>query len=369
MLFSRHPIRAASHRHELTCGICGPSRREFLATAVASGAAAALAAPAVWAQAPAATAPKLIDVHHHIVPPFWFEEVKDRIAAQGGGRIIPTWYGWSPQKAVEAMDKNGVQTALISMTTPGIFFGDVPQGRRLSRAFNDYAMQIVKDHPGRFGLFATLPLPDTEGSLKEIEYAFDVLKADGIGLMTSYGDKWLGDPAFAPVLAELNRRKAVIYVHPSSPLCCTSLMSYVPPFFSEFQQDTTRAILSLIFSGSISRLPDIRFIFSHAGGTLPMVAGRIEHYSLLPAFKDKVPNGFEHEVKRLYYEIANSAHKPALAALTNMVPTSQIMFGTDFPLVAIDDTANGLKTLGFAAGDVQAIARNNALGLFPRLKG
>src|SRR5262245_28894544 len=184
----------------------------------------------------------------HIVPPFWFEEVKDRIAAQGGGRIIPTWYGWSPQRALEDMDKNGVATALISMTTPGIWFGDVAQGRRLARAYNEFAVNIVREHPGRFGLFATLPLPDTEGSLKEIEYAFDTLKADGIGLMTSYGDKWLGDPSFLPVLEELNRRKAVIYVHPSSPLCCTSLMPFVPPFFSEFQQDTTRAILSLIFS-------------------------------------------------------------------------------------------------------------------------
>jgi hypothetical protein len=174
------------HRYGQSCGSCGPSRREFLATAGAFGASTALAAPAALAQAPAE--PKLIDVHHHIVPPFWFEEVKDRISAQGGGRIIPTWYGWSPQAALAAMDKNGVQTAIISMTTPGIFFGDVQQGRRLSRAFNDYAMQIVKDHPGRFGLFATLPLPDTDGSLKEIEYSFDVLKADGIGLMTSYGD-------------------------------------------------------------------------------------------------------------------------------------------------------------------------------------
>ena len=368
MLFSGHDrIRAASNRHRLSCNICGPSRREFLATAAGFGAGAMLAAPAVMAQAPAAA--RLIDVHHHIVPPFWFEEVKDRIAAQGGGRIIPTWYGWSPQKAVEAMDRNGVETAIISMTTPGIFFGDVPQGRRLSRTFNDYAMEIAKDHPGRFGLFATLPLPDTDGSLKEIEYAFDALKADGIGLMTSYGDKWLGDPAFASVLTELNRRKAVVYVHPSSPLCCTSLMSYVPPFFSEFQQDTTRTILSLIFSGTISRMPDIRFIFSHAGGTLPMVAGRIEHYSTLPAFKDKVPNGFDYELRRLYYEIANAAYKPSMAAITNMVPTSQIMFGTDFPLVAIDDTANGLRNLGLPPADLQAIARGNAIGLFPRLKG
>jgi predicted TIM-barrel fold metal-dependent hydrolase len=350
------------------CGVRsrGPSRRQFIATAAALGA-TAMAAPAVLGQARAETA-KLIDVHHHIVPPFWFEEVKPQIIAQGGGRIVPTWFGWSPQRAVEEMDKNGVATAIISMTTPGIWFGDVVQGRRLARDYNDYAMKIVGDHAGRFGLWATIPLPDTEGSLKEIEYALDGLHADGIGLMTSYGNLWLGDPAFSPVLDELNRRKAVVYVHPSSPLCCTSLMSYVPPFFSEFQQDTTRAILSLIFSGALTRHADISFIFSHAGGTLPMVAGRIEHYSALPAFKDKVPNGFATELKRLHYEIANSAHRPAIAALTSMVPTSQILFGSDFPLVAIDETAQGLAKLSFAPADFQMIARDNALRLVPRLR-
>jgi len=345
---------------------CRPSRRQFLA---AFGASAVLPATALCAQTPAAAEkPALIDMHHHIVPPFWFEEVKERISAQGGGRIIPTWYGWSPQRAIEELDKNGVATALISMTTPGIWFGDVAQGRRLARDYNEYANKIVHDHPTRFGLFATLPLPDTEGSLREIEYALDELKADGIGLMTSYADKWLGDPSFLPVLEELNRRKTVIYVHPSSPLCCTSLMPFVPPFFSEFQQDTTRAILSLIFSGSLLRLRDIRFIFSHSGGTLPMVAGRIDHYAALPGFKEKVPNGFMSELRRQYYEIANAANKPALSALTSLVPTSQIMFGSDFPLVPIAETAHGFEQLGFAVADFQKIARDNALGLIPRLK-
>jgi hypothetical protein len=146
---------------------CGITRRQFLAGAGAS-AATALAAPAVLAQAPERT--KLIDVHHHIVPPFWFEEVKERIAAQGGGRIIPTWYGWSRQKAIEDMDKNNVATALISMTTPGIWFGDVAQGRRLARASTimpSRSSATTLPASARFGLFATLPLPDTEGSLKE----------------------------------------------------------------------------------------------------------------------------------------------------------------------------------------------------------
>ena len=350
--------------------LAGNSRRRFLAGAGAL--AGSLAAPGFFAPSEAiaqATAlPRLIDVHHHIVPPFWFEELKDRIQAQGGGIIAPQWIGWSPQKAMAEMDKNGVDISMISMTTPGIWFGDVAQARRLARAYNDYAANIVRDFPKRFGLFGTLPLPDTEGSLREIEYLFDTLKADGIGLMTSYGSQWLGDPAFLPVLEELNRRKAVIYVHPATPLCCTALMRYVPPYFAEFQQDTTRTILSLVYSKSIQKLRDIKFIFSHSGGTLPMVAGRIEFFSAWPQFKDVVPNGLLAELPRFHYDVANAANKPALSALTALVPTSQILFGSDYPLATIEETSGNLTQLGFGQADLLKIARENAMRLIPRLK-
>jgi 6-methylsalicylate decarboxylase len=352
------------------CATCAPSRRGFVAAAAAFGAAAVLGAKPLRAQAPAAVAkPAIIDVHHHTVPPFWFEEVNPHIMAQGGGRIIPSWLGWSPQRTLEEMDKNGVSTALLSVTTPGIWFGDAEQSRRLARACNEYAAQMVRDFPGRFGLFAALPLPDTKGSLAELDFALDALKADGIGLLTSYGDKWLGDPAFAPVLDEINRRKAVVYVHPASPACCTSLMSYVPAFLTEFTQDTNRAILSLMYSGSLARLRDTRFIFSHAGGTIPMLAGRIAQLGDLPHLREKVPNGVEHELKRLYYEIANSANRPAIAALTSLVPMKQILFGSDFPFVPISKTAGGLEKLEIADADLQVLKRDNAVALFPRLRG
>jgi len=356
----------AKHRL-IDCGCCASTRRRFMASAVAAGAAALMPAPLVAQTAPPKSS--IIDVHHHTVPPFWFEEVKDKIMAQGGGRIVPQWLGWSPQRAVEEMDKNGVATAIVSMTTPGIWFGDVAQSRRLTRTFNEYVTQMGRDFPGRFGLFATLPLPDVEGSLKELEYALDVLNADGIGLLTSYGNKWLGDPAFDAVFEEINRRKAVVYVHPATPACCTSLMPQVPAFLTEFTQDTNRAITSLMYSGSLKRFRDIRFMFSHAGGTIPMLAGRIEQLAFLPHLKEKVPDGVEFELKRLYYEIANSANRPAMAALTALVPTSQIMFGSDFPLVPIPATAGGLDKLGLAAADLQAIRRDNAAALLPRLRG
>jgi len=362
--------RLAAAGHGLGCRICGISRRQFLASALAVGASAVVPAAPLTAQAPPAPAkPMMVDVHHHTVPPFWFEEVKERIMAQGGGRIVPNWLGWSPQRAVEEMDNNGIATALVSISTPGIWFGDVTQSRRLARQCNDYAAQMARDFPGRFGLFAALPLPDTEGSLREIEYALDVLKADGIGLLTSYGNKWLGDPVFDAVFDEINRRKAVVYVHPGTPACCTGLMPHVPPYLTEFTQDTNRAITSLMYSGSLARLTDTRFIVSHAGGTIPMLAGRIAQLAYHPHLAEKVPNGVEHELKRLYYEIANSANRPAIAALTALVPMSQIMFGSDFPLVPIPATAGGLDKIGLSAADLQALRRDNAIALLPRLKG
>jgi 6-methylsalicylate decarboxylase len=310
----------------------------------------------------------IIDVHHHIVPPFWFEEVKDVIAAQGGGRIVPNWLGWSPDKAIAEMDRNNVETAILSMSTPGIWFGDKEQAGRLARSCNEYAAKLVTDYPGRFGMFAALPLPDTAGSLAEIEYAFGKLNADGIGLLTSYGDKWLGDPAYDDVFAELNRRRAIVYIHPATPGCCTKLMPHVPPFLTEFIQETNRAITSLMYSGSLSRYPDIRFIFSHAGGGIPVLAGRIAQLGAAPHLAAKVPEGVETLLKRQYFEIANSANVPAIAALTSIIPATNILFGSDFPLVPLPATAGGLSKLEMPDSLRQAIRRENALRLLPRLK-
>jgi predicted TIM-barrel fold metal-dependent hydrolase len=245
----------------------------------------------------------------------------------------------------------------------------VQQSRSLARRCNEYAAQLVRDDPGRFGFFAALPLPDTDGSLREIDHALSTLKADGIGLMTSYDDRWLGDAAFAPVFEELNRRNAVVYVHPTAPACCRSLMPYVPPNLTEFIQDTNRAITSLMFSGSLRRLSGIRFLFSHAGGTIPMLAGRIaEISSRQPELAALVPNGVEYELRRLHYEVANSATRPAIAALMSLIPIAQILFGSDYPVYPISMTAGGLSKVGLSGADLQAIERDNAMRLLPRLK-
>jgi len=346
------------------------TRRRFLGALAAAGAASLTPLSDVFGQS---RVMKLnvrggaIDVHHHFIPPFWFEEVKERIARQGGGRIVPNWLGWSEQRALERMDETGVATVIVSISAPGVWFGDVAQGRRLSRETSLYAAQMQQRHPKRFGFFAALPLPDIEGTLREIEYAFDQLHADGVVLMTSYGDRWLGDPSFDPVMQELERRAAVVYVHPGSPVCCSQLMSYVPPFLTEFTQDTNRTITSLMFSGQLARSRAIRFIFSHAGGTIPMLAGRIAQLSTsVPQLAAAVPDGVEAELRRLHYEVANSANRPAMAALLSLVPATQVMFGSDFPLVPIEATQAKLPSVGLSSSDLAAISRGTATRLFPR---
>ena len=244
------------------------SRRNFLAGGVAAlGLGTTQAAP----RAGAGAAKSRIDVHHHYLPPVH----RETLLKNRGGAGLPDW---SVQMSLDDMDKAGIATAVISSVQPGVWFGDNeagPQARARGQRLRRPAWW--RDHPGRFGLFAAIPLPDPEGSLKEIAYAFDTLKADGIGLFTSYKDKYLGDPAFVPVFEELNRRKAVVYVHPVTPDCCRALVKGIPPGTIEYATDTTRTITSLIFgeAGSAFRFPDIRWIWSHSGGTLPFLTGRL----------------------------------------------------------------------------------------------
>jgi predicted TIM-barrel fold metal-dependent hydrolase len=228
---------------------------------------------------------------------------------------------------------------------------------------------MVKDYPGRFGLFAAVPLPDTEGSLREIAYAFDVLKADGVGLLSNYDDKWPGDPSFVTVFEELNRRKAVVFIHPTAASCCSHLMPGIAASTVEFLFDTSRAIVSLVVNGTFSQFPHIRFIFCHAGGTMPMVAARttafVERHEDIAK---RIPGGVSSELRKLYYDVANSMNPSSMAALMNLVPTSQLLFGSDFPYVPGAVTANGVDHFGFSFSDLQAINRGNAMRLFPRLQ-
>jgi predicted TIM-barrel fold metal-dependent hydrolase len=317
-------------------------------------------------QRPASAAgagPRRIDLHHHFGPPAWVADVRGRPLLQ------PANTRWTAEQSIEDMDRGGVAAAVVSITNPGLWFGDRAQTTRLARACNDFGARLVQDHPTRFGLFAAIPLPDVDASLKEIEYAYDTLKADGVGLFTSYGDLWLGNQSFRPVMEELNRRKAVVTVHPTAADCCRSL-SYAPgvgPGSIEYGTDTTRAITGVAFSGDAARFRDIRFIWSHAGGTVPFLAGRIDGAS--GSAKAAMPNGFIAELKRFYYDTAGAANKGALTSLTALVSSGQIVFGTDFPpggtSAAVAESLAGTGL--FSDADMRAINRDNAVRLVPRL--
>jgi predicted TIM-barrel fold metal-dependent hydrolase len=324
--------------------------------------AASVSLPRQLAGGPQAAGLRPIDVHHHFAPPAWVTEVRGRPLLQVANTT------WTPEKSIDDMDRGGVAGAVVSITNPGLWFGDAAATRRLARACNEYGAKLVQDHPTRFGLFAAMPLPDVDATLQEIAYAYDTLKVDGVGFMTSYGDMWLGNAAFRPVMEELNRRSAIVHVHPTAANCCRNLNYGVAPGSIEYGTDTTRAITGVAFSGDAARFPNIRFIWSHAGGTVPFLAGRIDGAS--NGAKDRLPRGFIYELKRFYYDLAGAANKGAIASLLQLVSPLQVLFGTDFPPGANSlDVVKTLAEIGmFSEADLRLVERGNAVKLFPRFR-
>jgi predicted TIM-barrel fold metal-dependent hydrolase len=344
------------HRHA--------SRREFLAAASAVCTAATFA---MHGDAVAEEGSKLIDTHHHFYPPAYqkawadWEDQLQNSAPRRSARLVP-------RSGHEAIDKDGVTTSILSLaSTPGIWFDAGAQAAHdMARLCCDFAAEMVRDKRGRYGLFAPLSMLDIEATLKEIEYALDTLKADGVNLQTNYGDKWLGDPSYRPVFEELNRRKAVVYVHPLVASCCGRLNIGAFPAVIEVPHDTTRTILSLLVSGTFAQMRDIKWLFSHAGGTIPTLAGRIESFFDRAGNRDRfAPDGIEAEFRRLYYDTANATHPSSMAALTALIPMSQISYGSDYPYYPLNQIENLRRTL--SAQDLAAISSGNAARLLPRL--
>ena len=340
------------------------SRRDFLAAASAVFAAASFTNSG---HAVAADGSKLIDTHHHFYPPTYQKAWADW-EDQRKIRHLGVQSAWSRDHDIEAMDKSGVTTSILSLaSTPGTWFdGGAQAAHDIARMCCDFAAKMVREKPGRYGLFAPLSMLDVDATLKEIEYALDTLKADGVNLQTNYGDKWLGDAAYQPVFEELNRRKAVVYVHPLVASCCGRLNIGAFPAVIEVPHDTTRTIVSLLVSGTFARTRDIKWLFSHAGGTIPMLAGRIESFFDRAGNRDRfAPDGIEAEFRRLFYDTANATHPASMAALTSLIPMSQITYGSDYPYYPLDQIENLRRTL--SPQDLAAVSNGNAVRLLPRL--
>jgi predicted TIM-barrel fold metal-dependent hydrolase len=321
-----------------------------------------------------------IDTHHHFFSPGWktaekafFDKI--HIPVNSGNR------DWTPDKSLDDMQKGGVDKAMLSLASiSGNWFGGDPQlAADVSQDSIEYGAQVVKEHPGKFGLFAPLPMINVEASLKQIAYAFDTAKADGIGLATVYGDKWPGDPMFDPIFAELNRRKAFVYFHPSTPACCGGLIPDLNPqggpAVLEVPFDTARCVTKLLITGTLAKYRDIKWMFGHSGGALPSLAGRINNFfsggSLVtqPAKLEQIaPKGVMAEFARLYFDTANAAWPSSMAGLLKIVPESHVMFGSDFPYFSCAQNRDALNKLGLKHATLEAIDHGNAEKLFPRLK-
>ena len=258
---------------------------------------------------------------------------------------------------------------MLSISQPGLKFEDVEGTRAMLRYTNEYGAQLVRDHKGRFGLMATLPLADIDGSLREMEYALDTLKADGINLLTSYGNRYPGNPYFDPVFEELNRRKATVFFHPNMPACCIGILPDVPGPTIEYQFNTARAVTNLLYTGTLSRFPDIKYIFCHAGGALiPQVGRVVRHATESKKIAAKLPNGPWAEIKKLYFDTAQASDPWNFGATRTFMPITQLLLGSDYPFIQVSDTVDSLLKLGLSDADLRAVTRDNALALFPRLR-
>jgi predicted TIM-barrel fold metal-dependent hydrolase len=302
-----------------------------------------------------------INIHHHMMPPSLVGSLKKA----GLGHSLSL--AWTPQQSIDDMAASGIATSVLSLTLPAVAFLARDDARRAARESNDYAMTLNSDHPGRFGAFATLPMPYVEESLAELDYAFDTLRMDGVCVLTSYGGKWLGDACFWPIMDALNRRRAVLFVHPNLPACCARLDNHVPPPVVEYGTDTARAIANLICTKTAMRCPDIRFVFTHAGGAMPMFIDRLTSlWRSGGEFAELTSERVMAELRRFHYDTALAANAPAMAAISRVAPITQLLLGTDFPLRPSDYQVRDLATL-FDARELRAIERDNALRLLPRL--
>jgi predicted TIM-barrel fold metal-dependent hydrolase len=326
-----------------------------------------------------------IDVHHHVFPPVLVDALKASGVTRLGGEPLMTT--WTPEQSLDFMDRYGIATAILSVPTA------LPDGARLARQINEFAHELVQQRPHRFGFFAVLPLPDVEAAVLEARHALAVLGADGVGLLTNHDGIYQGDAQLEPLYAELDRRAAACFVHPAVPWldgqAAESPLEHIQTSVLEFAFETTRAIANLVVNGTLQRYPRVRFIFTHSGGCISSLASRIvdrrpivaAYSSMLQrdetpssaALEDLLANEQRHSadlLATLHYDVALSTDRQTLAALTRLVPVTQLLLGTDFPIaeeIGAELTLKGVREFPrFTEDDRLALEQTNAAGMFSR---
>jgi len=305
-----------------------------------------------------------IDVHAHYLPEDY------RAALAGGGHDQPDGFplipAWSAEDHIALMDRLGIATSLLSVSSPGVHLGDDTDAVELARSVNEAGRRAVVDHPGRFGLLASLPLPDVDAAIAEIAHCCDHLDVDGFVLLTNIGGTYVGDPGFAPVFRELDRRGARVLLHPTSPACWEQTSFARPRPMIEFLFDTTRAVVDLVLSGTIAKHPSLELIVPHAGATLPLLADRVNGFSMLLGVDPSVD--VLRDLARLHFDLAGYAAPRQLDALLSMTSADHLHYGSDWPFTPEPVAAASSERLAAARSVIDGL-RTNTERLFPSLSG
>jgi aminocarboxymuconate-semialdehyde decarboxylase len=306
-----------------------------------------------------------IDVHSHVVPSFWADQL-DSYGGDHSGTMTPTW--WSPDGVIAFMDSQNIATSILSLTAPNVVGWPDNERPDIAHRVNEYTAELVSKRPDRFGMFATLPLPDVDASLRAVEYAFDTLNADGILMLSNINGSYAGDPYLEPIWSELNRRHAVVFLHPAQPQLPLAVGEAAP--LVDYPFDTTRAAVQMVLNGVTDRYPSLRIILAHAGGFLPYIAHRVAELNTAFVKESLAPEAMLHQCRRFYVDTALSSSPAALPTVTAFMPHDHILFGSDNPYAPPEVSSiftNHLDEAPLTTRDAAAINRGNALALFPRL--
>ena len=307
-----------------------------------------------------------IDTHHHILPDFFWQATENADAPVGG--LAPLQ--WSKEASISFMDDAGIDVSVVSLSTPGVHTGDSAKARALARRCNEFSADLVRSRPDRFGGFACLPLPDVDASLEELSYALDTLGLDGFVLFTNANGVYLGDPALEPVFEELERRKAVVYVHPNPSPDAVAHSLGLPDNLLDFPTDTNRAVAQMHYTNRFARTPNVKYIFSHAGGSIPYLAARFAIIDEMGFVAGGEQRGSAAEMfRRTYWDTALSASDPVLRMLRDVAGINQVLFGTDFPYLrrdlAVGSRQKLLQSSELNDSEKRIIFGGNTSHLFP----